>query len=116
MAAAQAALMLVLATVSYFIWGRVSAYSLLLGGSISILPNAYFARKVFQYRGARAMTQTVQAIYMGELIKLALMGAGFALAFKYVRPLNAMALFAGFVLVHATGIAALVTLQGGARK
>lgn len=57
------------------------------------------------------MKRTVKAIYMGELIKLALMGAGFALAFKYVRPLDAVALFAGFVLVHAAGIAALVKIQ-----
>lgn len=112
----QTAVMLVLAIASLFLWGRVSAGSLLLGGLISILPNAYYAHKVFRHRGAQAMTRMVSAIYMGELIKLALMGAGFALAFKYVRPLNAIALFAGFVLVHAAGIAALATLQAPARK
>lgn len=116
MTAAQAVLLLILSTATLLVAGRVSAYSLMLGGLISLLPSAYFARKAFRYRGARAMTLAVKAIYLGELIKLALMGAGFGLAFKYVRPLDPMALFAGFVLVHLAGIAILVTLQNVARK
>jgi len=116
MTAAQAVVLLILSTVTLLVAGRVSAYSLCLGGLISLLPTAYFARRAFRYRGARVMTLAVKAIYLGELIKLALMGAGFGLVFKYVRPLDSIALFAGFVLVHLAGIAALVTLQNATRK
>lgn len=116
MIAVQSAALLILSAVILLVAGRVSAYSLLTGGLISLLPTAYFAHKAFRYRGARAMTQAVKAIYLGELIKLVLMGTGFALAFNTIRPLDALALFAGFVLVHVTGIAALVTLQQAARK
>ena len=116
MTVVQGAVTLALAITSYLFWGRVSAYSLLLGGLISTVPNAYYARAVFRHRGARALTRTVKAIYMGELIKLAMMGAGFALAFKYVRPVDATALFAGFVLTHAAGMAALVKIQATSRQ
>lgn len=108
---AQIVVMLVTAAVASLLWGTVTAYSIALGALISIVPNAYYARKVFQHRGARAMTLIVKAIYMGEFIKLTMMGAGFALAFIYVKPLDTMALFAGFVLVHMAGIAALVNIQ-----
>lgn len=111
MTAVQCVATVVLVAVSYLLWGVVSAYSVLLGGLISTVPNAYYARKVFRHRGARAMTRAVKAIYMGELVKLAMMGAGFGLAFKMVDPLNAFALFAGFVLVHVSGMAALVRVQ-----
>src|SRR5690554_2899109 len=110
-ALAQCVATLILALVFWVLWGRVSAYSMMLGGLISTVPNAIYARQVFRYRGARAMTQVVKAIYMGEFIKLTLMGSGFALAFTLVEPLDTKALFAGFVLVHGAGIAALAKIQ-----
>lgn len=91
--------------------GTVAAYSLLFGGLISAVPNAYFAQKVFRNRGARATERIVKAFYAGEAIKLALMSAGFALVFVYVKPLNTMALFGGFVLVHLSGLLMLTRLR-----
>lgn len=116
MTVAQSAATLILAAVFWLLWGRVSAYSLVLGGLISTLPNAVYARQVFRYRGARAMTLVVKAIYMGEFIKLALMGAGFVLTFTLVNPLEVKALFAGFVLVHGIGIAALAKIQAHSQQ
>jgi ATP synthase protein I len=93
------------------ILGTVSAYSVLLGGLISIVPNAYFASKVFRHTGARAMEQIVRSAYLGEIIKLALTGAGFALAWSFVRPLQITGLMGGFLLSHVIGMVALVKLQ-----
>lgn len=76
-----------------------------------MIPNAYFAHKVFRYRGARAAKKIVRELYTGETIKLLLMGAGFALSFLYVKPLNTAALFSGFVLVHITGILVFVRIS-----
>lgn len=87
--------------------GWVSAYSLLIGGLISALPGALFASRVFKYRGARAAHKIVRELYTGEILKLVLMGAGFALSFYYVKPLNVVALFSGFTLVHVTGLIVL---------
>jgi ATP synthase protein I len=103
--------MLLLSGVSLVVLGWVSAYSVLLGGLISIIPNAYFAAKVFSQTGARAMESIVRNAYLGEFIKLALMGAGFALVFVAVKPLHAPAVFAGFVVVHIVWLVCLIRLQ-----
>ena len=57
------------------------------------------------------MERIVRSAFLGELMKLALMGAGFALVFIYVRPLQVPTLFAGLLLAHVSGIVAFVKLQ-----
>ena len=84
--------------------GQVSAYSLLIGGLLSALPSALFALRVFKYRGARAAHKIVKQLYTGQALKLVLMSAGFALSFYYIQPLNVVALFSGFILVHIAGL------------
>jgi ATP synthase protein I len=100
-----------LAVVVWMAYGLVSAYSILLGGLISAIPNAYFTHKAFRYSGARATGKVVREFYTGEAIKLAMTAAGFSLAFVYVEPLQQAALLIGFVVVHVTGIAALIRMQ-----
>ena len=103
----QVAVLLLLSGSGFLMLGVVLAYSVLLGGLISIVPGAYFVRKVFAYSGARAMHNVVRSVYVGEVIKLLLMGAGFALSFALVDPLHVPGLFAGFILVHGAGMVAL---------
>jgi ATP synthase protein I len=93
--------------------GWVSAYSLLIGGLLSALPGALFASRVFKYRGARAAQKIVKELYTGQALKLVLMSAGFALSFYYVKPLNVVALFSGFILVHVTGLIVLARVTRG---
>jgi ATP synthase protein I len=93
--------------------GWVSAYSLLIGGLLSALPGALFANRVFKYRGARAAHKIVKELYTGQALKLVLMSAGFALSFYYVKPLNVVALFSGFILVHVTGLIVLACVTRG---
>lgn len=90
--------------------GTVSAYSLLLGGMISIIPSAYFTHRMFRETGARAMGKVVSNALKGELVKLLLIGAGFALVFKAVENLDVAKVFAGFILVHFAGILATYRL------
>lgn len=73
---------------------------------ICTVPNAYFSFKAFRYRGARAAQKIVRAFYLGEAVKILLMGAGFALSFIYVEPLSSRALFAGFITVYLVGLMA----------
>lgn len=86
----------------------VAAYSVLLGGLISLIPNAGFASLVFRHSGARAMGAVVRNAYLGELMKLMMIGAGFGLVFVLVDPLHVLGLFTGFVLVHMAGLVALI--------
>lgn len=112
----QLVVILVMAAVTYLLLGKVGAYSTVLGGLISTVPNAYYAHMVFRHRGASAMSRVIRSIYVGEVIKLVMMGAGFAMALILVEPLDELALFAGFVLVHVAGMVALVRIQPGARQ
>lgn len=86
----------------------VVAWSVFLGGVISTIPSTYFAYKVMGETGARAMGRVVRNAYLGEVIKLALIGAGFALVFVLVDPLHVPGLFVGFVLVHLAGLTAVI--------
>jgi ATP synthase protein I len=107
----QLLFLLVLCAAAAILTDWINAYSLLIGGLISALPGALFAKKVFRYRGARSTELIVKEMYSGEAQKLVLMGAGFAVSFIFVEPLNAMALFSGFVLVHITGVLMFVRVS-----
>ncbi|MBU2097877.1 MAG: ATP synthase subunit I [Gammaproteobacteria bacterium] len=102
-------LILVLASAALVNW--LSAYSLMIGGLICLIPGTLFARKAFKYRGARSASLIVKELYKGEAIKLFLISVGFALSFIYVKPLNVVALFSGFVLVHITGVLVFVRVS-----
>ncbi len=82
----------------------VIAYSTLLGGLISAIPGAYFAFKTFQHRGASETEKMIASVFKGEVIKLGLMAAGFALTFASVKPLAPIWVFVGFLVVHLAGI------------
>lgn len=107
----QAATTLLLAVLA-LTQDRVLAYSVLLGGLISLVPNAGFASLVFRRSGARAMGAVVRNAFVGELLKLVAIGAGFALVFVLVDPLHVIGLFTGFVLVHLAGLVALIRHAG----
>ena len=76
---------------------RVCAYSVAAGGLIAVLPQAWFARMAFRRSGARAAKAIARSSYAGEVGKFLLSGAGFAVVFATVRPINGPAVFAGFV-------------------
>jgi len=71
------------ALMTMVIFGSAEALSALLGGVVSALPNAYFARKLFQYQGARAARQIVNSFYKGEAVKIILSIVLFALVFAF---------------------------------
>jgi ATP synthase protein I len=101
----------VLSLLIFLLLGWYSGYSALLGGLISAIPNAWFVRKFFRHRGARATGIIVQTFYVGKAVTLIGAGLGFVLAFVYVEPLNAVALFLGFTLTHIAGTLALIRYQ-----
>ena len=74
---------------------EVRAYSVLCGGLIAILPQAYFAVLAFRWRGARSAQSIARSGYAGELGKFLLSVAGFAVVFAALRPIDGPAVFAG---------------------
>lgn len=71
-------------------------FSFLLGAIVYSLPNAYFTWYAFRYRGKDYSLQIASSFYTGEFGKHALAAVGFALVYRYVNPLHAPALIAGF--------------------
>ncbi|MDR2213330.1 MAG: ATP synthase subunit I [Pseudomonadales bacterium] len=104
----QLLVLLILWALAQVFLETVVAYSILLGGMLSIVPGAYFAYKATRHRGARATERMVNSVYFAEVMKLALTGAGFALVFTQVKPLHPVGLFCGFILVHIVGLVMLV--------
>jgi len=99
----QLVVTVVIATL-FLLRSQEAAYSALLGGLIYALPNAYFAYKAFQYTGARQVSYVLRGFYQGGMWKLVLTGIGFGLAFKFVKPLDLLALFSAFVVVQSTNV------------
>jgi ATP synthase protein I len=93
----------VLATLSLLssMFDPVAAYSLLAGGLIAILPQAYFAARVFSRSGSRSAEAIARASYSGEIGKFALTAAGFAVVFAVVSPIDGLAVFIGYLIMLA---------------
>jgi ATP synthase protein I len=91
---------------------KVLAYSMLGGGLIAVVPQAYFAALAFRWRGARSAKAVARSSYAGELGKFVLSVTGFALIFALVPPIDAVAVFAGYLamwLIQITGSWLLLT-------
>ncbi len=93
-----------MAAISLLVVGSVVAYSVLLGGLISALPNSYFALHAFRYSGARSADKVVKSFIKGELGKIIFTVVLFALSFTLITNLNELALIAGFAIVHFVGV------------
>jgi ATP synthase protein I len=83
----------------YIVSGRVAAYSSLLGGLIFVIPQLYFGFKAFMFTGARSIQKIVVNFYKGESSKLIIIAMGFALVFKFVKPVDYFALYLTFISV-----------------
>ena len=85
------------------LFGVEVAGSVLLGGLIQILPQAWFTHKAWRYRGASRVHQMVRGFYLGQSGKLLLICALFALAFDrftWLRPLPLIAGFTAMIVVQ----------------
>jgi len=83
----------------------VCAYSVAGGGLVAIVPQAWFAHMAFRQRGARNARAMARSGYVGEIGKFMLSAAGFAALFVWVRPIDGVAVFAGFLAMLAVQIA-----------
>ncbi|MBK6508620.1 MAG: ATP synthase subunit I [Haliea sp.] len=76
---------------------KVVAYSVLCGGLIAIVPQAYFATLAFRWRGAQSARAIARSSYAGVMGKFLLSVAAFALVFAVVRPIDGPAVFMGYL-------------------
>jgi len=83
----------------YLASGGVAAYSSLLGGVIFVLPQLYFGIRAFLYSGARSLQKIVVNFYKGASTKLVIIALSFGLIFKFVEPIDYLALYSTFISV-----------------
>lgn len=97
----QLGITLFLAALCAIVFNINAGSSALLGGLVCIIPNAYFAYKLFKHQGARAAKQIVNSFYKGEAFKLILSIFLFTAVFRLCR-ITPLAFFASYILVLMT--------------
>ena len=97
----QACMIPVAALLAWVIKDTTAALSAALGALVCCLAHCYFAWQSFRTAGARASKQVMLNMYRGMLGKFAIVIVGFILILSNVKPLSAVALFCGFILVQA---------------
>ena len=78
----QFSVTLLIALLMLLIGDKTASLSAIAGGIVCVLPNTYFAIKLFRYTGARAARKIVNGFYQGEALKLMLSAALFAMVFN----------------------------------
>ena len=77
---AQAVVTLILASAALWWRGAEAAQAALVGGGICVAANASFAARMFRGSGGSDPRKLVRAFYAGEVMKIALTAALFAVA------------------------------------
>ena len=97
----QACMIPVSALIAWVVKDPVAAYSAALGALVCWLASSYFSWQSFRAAGARATKQVLLNMYRGMMGKFAIVIVGFILILSTVKPLSAVALFCGFMLVQS---------------
>ena len=79
--------------------GIMAAKTVILGGLVSIVPNALFARILFKHQGAQVAKQIVKGFYKGEAAKLLLTILMFGLVFSCFK-IYPLVFFTVYILVQ----------------
>jgi ATP synthase protein I len=98
---AQVIVIIGLTLLLYSFYRSHVAFSFLFGGIICILPNAYFAHKLFAKTGAQVVRSIIASFYICEVVKYVITGLLFVIAFKYLNT-NKLALFVGYIVAQLT--------------
>ena len=110
---AQAGLSCALAVLLGIWSGRVPALSVLLGGMVAFVPNSFLAARLLKPRLDDDAVAVMRSAWFGEIGKLLLTAVLFGTIFALVRPISALAVFAGFIAAQGVVLGALL-LSGGA--
>ena len=92
----------IILSVILLIYDATAAYSALTGGLIATAANAWFAIKVFRVKAANTPETLLTTFYVGEIYKFIFTGAMFVMAFVAIKPINVVALFIAYFLIHMT--------------
>jgi len=90
------------------IWqGQTAAVSLLLGGMIAVIPNAFLGARLLAPGAGESARAMLRSAWLGEIGKLILTAVLFGAVFAAVRPLSGLAVFGGFIAAQFVVFGAL---------
>lgn len=96
-----------------------SVASAFWGGMVFLVPSAYFTLYAFRYSGTNSHYAAALSLHRGQKGKIVLVAAGFALALRFVQPLQPGFLFGGYLFLLAVHIAVAAKISerfGGGSK
>ena len=96
---------IVILSLLWTIESRLAGYSAFVGGLIFVIPNAYFAHRMYRYQGARNARLMVGNMFRAESIKIALTAVFFAAVFILMEPVHVPALLFTFAVMVVLGTA-----------
>lgn len=97
----QIAVIIIISALFYIFGKRHTGFSILLGGVVCIVPNLYFALRLFTHTGAQKVRQIMKAFYFGEMIKFLLTIIFFYVVLKYLN-VEKIPFFTGFIIAQIT--------------
>ena len=99
--------------IAYLVFSPLHAVSVVVGGSVAIMPQSLFGFWVFRQRGARNARAIARNLFVGEGLKLSITAALFAIVWLNAESLQAAAVFAGFVTTVLAGQLSLPLILNG---
>jgi ATP synthase protein I len=112
----QTCVSFVVAAVSWILVGEVAGTSALLGGAAAVVPNGFLAARVLKPNRDTSARAMMRAAWIGEIGKLLLTVLLFGVIFGVVRPIQPLAVFAGFIAAQLVVFGALLVGNGGAHE
>jgi ATP synthase protein I len=108
----QACVSLVVAAAFWLGMGEVAGMSALLGGVAVVIPNGFLAARLLQPSRDESAKAMMRAAWFGEIGKVLLTALLFGVIFGFVRPIQPLAVFAGFIAAQLVVFGALLVGNG----
>lgn len=108
----QACVSFVVAAVAWVWVDSVAGMSALLGGMTAVVPNGFLAARVLQPSRDESAKAMMRSAWLGEIGKLLLTALAFGVIFGFVRPIEPLAVFAGFIAAQLVVFGGLLVGNG----
>jgi ATP synthase protein I len=108
----QACVSFVVTAVAWVWVGDVAGMSALLGGMTAVVPNGFLAARVLQPSRDQSAKAMMRSAWFGEIGKLLLTALSFGVIFGFVRPIEPLAVFAGFIAAQLVVFGGLLVGNG----
>jgi ATP synthase protein I len=92
--------------------GEVAGVSALLGGAVAVVPNAFLAARLVKPSRDQSAGAMLRDAWIGEIGKVLLAALLFGVIFGFVRPIEPLAVFAGFIVAQLVVLGALLLGSG----